>query len=90
MLCFLVKSMFIFSHGKVCYKISKRLHREPSYRQEGNIKLDLRQIGCEGVSLIKLDKDNECWALTKHNEYIGFKVLSAVTISSIVFWVVSP
>jgi hypothetical protein len=41
------------------------------------------------MSLVKLAKDNECWSLTKHDEYVELKVLSVVTIKSIVFWVVS-
>jgi hypothetical protein len=39
----------------------KRLRGRPTRRGEDNIKIDLREIGCEGVGWVHLGKDRDQW-----------------------------
>jgi hypothetical protein len=39
----------------------KRQYRSPRYRLEDNIRMDLREIGREGVEWIHLAQDRDLW-----------------------------
>jgi hypothetical protein len=39
----------------------KRLHGRPMRRWEDNIKMDLKQVGCEGMDWIELAEDRDSW-----------------------------
>jgi hypothetical protein len=52
---------------RVLYRIlvgkpeEKRPHRKPRRRWEGNIKMDLQEVGCGGMDLIELAQDRDRW-----------------------------
>jgi len=39
----------------------KRPHGRPRHRWEDNIKMDLQEVGCEGVDWIELARDRNWW-----------------------------
>jgi hypothetical protein len=41
--------------------VGKRSVRRPTHRWEDNIKMDLREIGWEGVDWMHLDQDRDQW-----------------------------
>jgi hypothetical protein len=53
--------------GRKVYKVlvgkpeRKRLLRKLRHRWKDGIKVDLREIGCEGMEWIHLPQDRDCW-----------------------------
>ena len=39
----------------------KRLLGRPRHRWEDNIKMDLQEVGCEGMDWIDMDQDRDRW-----------------------------
>jgi hypothetical protein len=56
-----------------------------------NIKMDLRERGCDSMDWIDLTQDSDQWrALVNTVMSIRFEVFTAVTMKKAVFWNVAP
>jgi hypothetical protein len=53
-------------------KPGKRPLGRPSHRWVNNIKIDLREIGCEGMDWIDLVADRDQWSALVNTETSGF------------------
>jgi hypothetical protein len=56
-----VHSIFVFFFASVGKPEAKIPLERPGHRWENNIKMDLREIGLEGVDLINLAQDRDRW-----------------------------
>jgi len=56
-----IKTHFVFSNFFVGKPEGRRPLRRPRHRWEDNIRMDLREVGCECVDWMELAQDRERW-----------------------------